>query len=364
MPEIGQRVGEYVLENPIGRGAFGEVWRARHHVWSEQRVAVKLPTDPSYLKQLRREGAFAPQLAHPNIVKALGFDPYADPPYLVMELVEGTSLRAVIERGPLAIGETIAVLRQVLTALAFAHEQGFVHRDIKPENVLIDAKLAASGYGTQGAVKLSDFGLGQSSRRMGNESIALSMTIEKEQAQQIVGTIEYMSPEQKSGSEIDHRTDLYAVGIILFELLTGKKPGHGEVPGDVMPEIPSHLNEVFRKACARKEKRYTSAGELLSALNASSALNAPPALPSTRTSAGSGLGTGAGAATISLERKARHDRCPHCQAGVNAGDQYCTSCGRQIVAHVKRCPACAGFPGPDDHYCIFCGTSLVAITGR
>ncbi len=358
MPETGQRVGEYVLESPIGRGAFGEVWRARHHVWSEQRVAVKLPTDPSYLKQLRREGAFAPQLAHPNIVRALGFDPYADPPYLVMELVDGTSLRSVIERGPLPVGEALAVLGQVLTALSFAHEQGFVHRDVKPENVLIDARLSSSGFATPGAVKLSDFGLGQSSRRMGHESIALSMTIEKEQAQQIVGTIEYMSPEQKSGAEIDHRTDLYAVGIMLFELLTGKKPGHGEVPGDVMPEVPGHLNDVFRKACARKEKRYTSAGEFWSALNAASTLSAPPALPnSTSSSTQSSPGAGTMPTT-------RHDRCPHCQAGVNAGDQYCTSCGRQIVAHVRRCPACAGFPGPEDHYCIFCGTSLVAMTGR
>src|SRR5271155_1626110 len=96
MAKQNQRVGEYVLEERVGVGAFGEVWRAHHHVWIDQLVAIKIPTDPSYVRNLQRESAAIHGLEHPNIVRALGFDPYAAVPYLTMELVPGTSLRQVI----------------------------------------------------------------------------------------------------------------------------------------------------------------------------------------------------------------------------------------------------------------------------
>src|SRR5688572_22546822 len=109
-----QRVGEYVLQDRIAAGTLGEVWRAHHHVWVDQDVAVKIPTDPQYLRNLQREGVAIHGLVHPNIVRALGFDPYADPAYLTMEYVPGTSLRPLIQKKSLTIDNAVAVMKQVL----------------------------------------------------------------------------------------------------------------------------------------------------------------------------------------------------------------------------------------------------------
>src|SRR5271170_5341960 len=105
MAKQNQRVGEYVLEERVGVGAFGEVWRAHHHVWIDQLVAIKIPTDPSYVRNLQHEGAAIHGLEHPNIVRALGFDPYAPEPYLTMEYVPGSSLRQIM-RGSTAGGQS------------------------------------------------------------------------------------------------------------------------------------------------------------------------------------------------------------------------------------------------------------------
>src|SRR5215210_3996778 len=114
MPGPNQRVGEYVLQDRIAAGTFGEVWRAHHHVWSDRVVAIKIPTDPQYLRNLQREGVAIHGLTHPNIVRAIGFAPYADPPYLTMEYIPGSSLRPLIQRKTLTIGDAVAIMRQVL----------------------------------------------------------------------------------------------------------------------------------------------------------------------------------------------------------------------------------------------------------
>src|SRR5581483_7171717 len=137
MPQSNQRISEYVLEAKVGGGTFGEVWRAHHHVWTDQFVAIKIPTDPQYLRNLQREGVAIHGLTHPNIVRAIGFDPYADPPYLVMEYVPGTSLRPLIQNKSLSIADSVAVMKQVLAGLSYAHSQGLINRDVKPENVLV-----------------------------------------------------------------------------------------------------------------------------------------------------------------------------------------------------------------------------------
>src|SRR5881296_2142751 len=108
MASANQRVGEYVLDQKVGGGTFGEVWRAHHHVWADQLVAVKVPTDPQYLRNLQREGVAIHGLVHPNIVRAIGFDPYADPPYLTTEYVPGTSLRPLIQKKSLSITDGVA----------------------------------------------------------------------------------------------------------------------------------------------------------------------------------------------------------------------------------------------------------------
>src|SRR3989440_1899210 len=131
MPAPNQRISEYVLDQKIGAGTFGEVWRARHHVWVDQLVAIKIPTDPQYVRALQREGVAIHGLLHPNIVRAIGFDPYGDPPYLTMEYVPGTSLRPVILARTAGANDAVAIMKQVLSGLKYAHANGLVHRDIK-----------------------------------------------------------------------------------------------------------------------------------------------------------------------------------------------------------------------------------------
>src|SRR5918993_5903963 len=148
-----QRVGEYVLQDRISAGTFGEVWRAHHHVWTDQVVAVKVPTDPQYLRNLQREGVAVHGLVHPNIVRAIGFDPYADPPYLTMEFIPGSSLRPLISKRAVTIPQAVSVLRQVLAGLKHAHLNGLVHRDVKPENILVHDRAQTDGFDAEGVIK-------------------------------------------------------------------------------------------------------------------------------------------------------------------------------------------------------------------
>src|SRR5689334_4820480 len=155
MPSSNQRVGEFVLMDRINRGTFGEVWKAHHHVWSDQLVAIKIPTDSQYLRNLQREGVAVHGLVHPNIVRAIGFDPYGDPPYLITEYIPGTSLRPLIQQKAISPADAVSILRQVLAGLAHAHGRGLVHRDIKPENILIHRRASHDGYGSEGVVKVT-----------------------------------------------------------------------------------------------------------------------------------------------------------------------------------------------------------------
>lgn len=343
MANAGQRVGEYVLDEIAGRGAFGEVWRARHHVWTDRVVAIKLPTDPAYLGDLQREGVNVPQLDHPGIVKALGFDPYANPPYLAMEFVKGASLRPAIKSGALTQKNAVEILGALLAALEHAHGAGVVHRDIKPENVLIDLDRAAKeGYDAPGVVKLTDFGLGQSSRATSTNSIAMSINPASPAARELVGTIDYMSPEQRAGGDVDARTDLYACGIMLFEMLTGERPAGTEVPSELKSDVPSWLDDVYRKAVARRENRFARAADMRNALRRESA---PPPLP--------------GRSTV-VTPASGNRKCPRCAGPVGRDDQFCIHCGVQIVQLVRRCAGCGSYPSPQDRFCIQCGSSLSA----
>jgi len=276
MPAANQRISEYVLEERIGGGGFGEVWRAHHHVWTDQLAAVKIPTNPQYIRDLQREGITIHGLVHPNIVRAMGFDPYGDPPYLVMEYVPGTSLRPLIQNKELSVPDAVAVLAQILEALAYAHKNNLVHRDIKPENVLIHTKSRTEGFHSPGAVKVTDFGLGKAVRAS-VESIALSISMGADEAAKIAGTLDYMAPEQRTGSDVDGRADLYACGVMLYELLTGERPTGTDLPSDINPKVPRHIDEAFRRSYTRLDKRFASAEEFLAALKEPAA--EPPPLP-------------------------------------------------------------------------------------
>jgi serine/threonine protein kinase len=274
----GQQVGEYVLEAKIGQGAFGEVWRARHHVWRDNLVAVKIPTDPAFVSSLQREGISIHGLSHPNIVRAINFDPYALPPYLVMEYVGGPSLRQVLStRGPLAADEATAILRQILAALAYAHARGVTHRDVKPENILLAEHAARDGFKLPDSVKLADFGLGQQATAAAAQSIAFSATFSGSQGAKIAGTLDYMAPEQREpGGTVDGRADLYACGVVLYEMLTGVRPAGLELPSARNAKVPARLDEAFQKAYARIDRRFASAEEFLAFLSAPVSKHAEP----------------------------------------------------------------------------------------
>jgi serine/threonine-protein kinase len=354
MPNPQQRIGEYVLEELIGSGAFGQVWRAHHHVWIDQLVAVKVPTDPTYLRTLQREGAAIHGLEHPNIVRALAFDPYAEAPYLAMEYVPGTSLRPIIARrknqagqGVLAIADAVAIMRQILAGLDYAHSHGVIHGDLKPENVLCHRRISEFGYGGPGIIKLTDFGLGLGGRPPGSAgSIAYSASINDPAARELAGTLDYMAPERRSGAAAaDSRGDLYACGVILCELLTGEKPAGTEVPSDLNDQVPPALDEVFRRSYARLEKRYESAGEFAEALRPIAA-------------AAGGTADDASADPIATDRG--RVACPTCRGRVGAADQFCIHCGQRLVAVVPRCSQCGAYPERGDRFCIFCGTAFAA----
>jgi serine/threonine protein kinase len=359
MPAPNQRIGEYVLQDRIAAGTFGEVWKAHHHVWRDQLVAVKIPTDPQYLRNLQREGVAIHGLTHANIVRAIGFDPYADPPYLTMEYIPGSSLRPLIQQKNLTIPDAVAVLRQVLAGLGHAHAQGLVHRDIKPENILVHERYARDGLGAEGVIKVTDFGLGRSSTVATTGSIAYSQSLDTSAG--ISGTLDYMAPEQRSAGPVDHRADLYACGVVLYELLTGERPAGTDLPSDLNPSVPKGLDEAFRRSYARLEKRYASAEEFSNALAAAMAPPAPPR-PTVVVAPGGvrhapvppippqprGMGAGIGGRTA----------CPQCRQPVDAADQFCMHCGVQLVENVRRCPQCGAFPDGSDQYCIFCGQTL------
>jgi serine/threonine protein kinase len=342
MPQSGDRIGEYILDTQLGAGAFGQVWRAHHHVWIDQLVAIKIPTDPKYLRNLQGEGAAIHGLVHPNIVRAMGFDPYAATPYLTMEYVPGASLRPLIQTRKLSIPDALAVLRQVLSALQYAHQRRLIHRDVKPENILVHERALRDGFNVEGVVKVTDFGFGKAAH-IAADSIAYSASLKSPEAREIAGTLDYMAPEQRNGDAADPRVDLYACGVVLYEMLTGERPAGTELPSERNPAVPQALDEVFRRAYARLDKRFASAGEFLAALPAAAPQATPPPLPDTRPAAGV-------------------RQCPQCRKAVDPLDQFCMHCGVQLVASIRRCSRCAAFPDPTDRFCIFCGQSLMTQT--
>jgi serine/threonine-protein kinase len=323
-------------------------------VWADQFVAIKIPTDPQYVRNLQHEGAAIHGLVHPNIVRAIGFDPYADPPYLTMEYVPGMSLRQlIVEKRPDSAG-AIAIMKQVLAGLEYAHKNGVVHRDMKPENILVHERAFKDGFDCEGVIKVTDFGLGRAATKTAVGSIAYSASLNDPAGREIAGTLDYMSPEQRSGGEVDARADIYACGVVLYELLTGERPAGTDVPSDLNRSVPKYLDEAFRRSYARLDKRFVSAEDFIRALTA--APPGPPPLPMVGTGGVGGVGgvVVRPGATPGITRS----MCPSCKRGVDATDQFCMHCGVQLVSHVRRCPKCGAYPDVSDRFCMFCGDAL------
>ncbi|GHG73522.1 protein kinase domain-containing protein [Streptomyces glebosus] len=278
---LGQR---YELVEQLGHGGMGTVYRAVDHRL-RRTVAVKtlsaeLAMQPEFLTRFQREAHAAAALNHPGVatVHDVGEDAGggAAEPYLVMEYVAGRTLSQVLRDGPLAVAQAVDITGQVLAALDHSHRHAIVHRDIKPANVMLTAS---------GAVKVVDFGIAKALSEVATRLTGTGVA---------VGTPAYLAPEQINGAATDHRTDLYAVGCLLYELLTGRPPYTGDSPFSVMhqhlaaepvppsrlrPELPPAVDAVIVRALhKRREDRFADAATMRTALTAAPhAAPAPPA---------------------------------------------------------------------------------------
>ena len=223
----GTRIGSYEITGLLGAGGMGEVYRARDARLNRD-VAIKvLPAafsaDPERVARFEREAQTLASLNHPNIAQVHGV--IEQPLALVMECVEGEDLAQRISRGALPIDEALAIARQVAAGVAAAHERGVIHRDLKPANIKISP---------DGSVKVLDFGLAKVIGRDDSDAadLANSPTFsnipQMTQMGVILGTAAYMSPEQARGKRVDQRADIWAFGCVLYEMLSGHKPFHGE----------------------------------------------------------------------------------------------------------------------------------------
>lgn len=236
----GTRVGPYQVVAPLGAGGMGEVYRARDARLARD-VAIKiLPAlmslDAEHLARFRREALALAALNHPHVATIYGVEEVNGGPALAMELVEGPSLAARIETGPLTVDEALRIARQIAEGLDAAHRRGIVHRDLKPDNVRLTG---------DGRVKLLDFGIARLRDRDGRapvlEQISDAPTVSggplTTSMGLVLGTAAYMSPEQARGEEVDHRADIWAFGCVLFEMLTGRRALSGSTHAEILAAI-------------------------------------------------------------------------------------------------------------------------------
>jgi serine/threonine protein kinase len=257
---LGARLGVYEVTTQIGEGGMGQVYRARDTKLNRN-VALKIlpdlfANDPERLARFTREAQTLASLNHPNIAHIHGLEESNGVRALVLELVEGEDLSQRIARGPIPIDEALPIAKQIADALDAAHEQGVIHRDLKPANIKVRG---------DGTVKVLDFGLakileaGGTSRAggAGTEDVTQSPTITSlammTGAGMILGTAAYMSPEQARGRVVDKRSDVWAFGCVLYEMLTGKRA----FPGDDLSETLAAVIKSDRtgRSCLRRHRR-------------------------------------------------------------------------------------------------------------
>src|SRR5471032_2446839 len=227
----GARLGSYEIVAPLGAGGMGEVYRARDAKLNRD-VAIKvlLPAvanDPDRLARFSREAQVLASLNHPNIAHIHGLEETDGVTALVLELVEGEDLAQRIARGPVPLDEALPIARQIADALEAAHEQGIIHRDLKPANIKVRP---------DGTVKVLDFGLAKvlSGDAPVDPAHSPTMAPADTGVGMVLGTAAYMSPEQARGRVVDKRTDIWAFGCVLFEMLTGQQAFSGESTTDVL----------------------------------------------------------------------------------------------------------------------------------
>src|SRR5580658_7829830 len=255
----GTKLGEYEIKSLLGWGGMGEVYRAR---------------DPR-LGRVEQEARAAAALNHPNILDVHQMGTYEGAPYMVSELLEGETLREQIKRGPFSVRKAIDYGAQIAQGLAAAHEKGVVHRDLKPENLFVTK---------DGRVKILDFGLAKLTQPQSSLEHGVQTLKEGTEEGVVMGTVGYMSPEQVRAQTADHRTDIFAFGAVLYEMLAGKrafqKPTSADTMSAILNEDPPGISQVTTNIppalqrvvhrCLEKnpEQRFQSASDLAFALDA------------------------------------------------------------------------------------------------
>ncbi|MEK7468516.1 MAG: bifunctional serine/threonine-protein kinase/formylglycine-generating enzyme family protein [Planctomycetota bacterium] len=267
----GLRLSEYVLVERIGSGGFGEVWAARHAEIANRMVAIKIPSDRTFTRELRAEAFLQSSLVHPNIVRTIGLNTKHDPPFFVMEFVEGISLRDLIRRKKrISPAQSARVCAQVLEALEFAHARGVVHRDVKPGNIIC---------GSDGKIRVTDFGLSQV-QNVDASGMKHSGGFKGAAPRLVPGTALYMAPEQRRGQAVDGKADVYAMGVVLFEMLTGELPSGCDLPSEMNPRVPAELDAIVKRAMkSDPAQRYGNAAAMRADLEAWLRGDAPSAQP-------------------------------------------------------------------------------------
>ncbi|HYV07915.1 MAG TPA: serine/threonine-protein kinase, partial [Blastocatellia bacterium] len=221
---IGHRIGRYEIQSLLGAGGMGEVYLA-HDVMLDRRIAVKiLPArfteDATQIKRFEREARAASALNHPNIITIHEIGQDAGRHFIATEFIAGQTLRSRLSDGRINPGESVKIASQIASALAAAHTAGIIHRDIKPENVMLRP---------DGLVKLLDFGLAkplQPERPPGKISLSLGINLQTD-PERLMGTLAYLSPEQVRGEKVDYRTDIFSLGVVIYEMLSGTRPFEG-----------------------------------------------------------------------------------------------------------------------------------------
>jgi len=245
------KIGDYVVTGKIGQGGIASIYKAKQESLNRD-VAIKvlstqLTDDPDIVRRFERESMVVANLSHPNIVHIIDKGKTGNRYYFVMDYIDGTSLREVIDTDKVSLKNKCEMIIQVCKALDYAHKNGIIHRDIKPANILIDR---------QGNALVADFGIAQ---------IVSTPETEMTASDIVMGTMSYMSPEQKiSSTNVDQTTDIYALGIIIYEILCGKKPlGRFKLPSEIKPELGLQYDNIIANCLAQEPKdRYQTAVEL------------------------------------------------------------------------------------------------------
>ena len=385
-PLIGTTLGKYKILATLGQGGMARVYRARQESLDRE-VAVKvLPpwyaADRSFVDRFEQEAKLVARLSHPNIVTVHDASQENGHLYIVMQLVDGGTLKNLLDTLRESHGTNGAfmdlldanrIFQQLASALAYAHEHGIVHRDIKPVNVLMDRS---------GRPVLSDFGIAKA--LVGNKGLTRPGAG--------VGTPEYMSPEQCMGGQVDGRADIYALGVMLYEALTGRTPfvgdnyhaiAHSHIyeappdPGIINPSIPLSVRDVIMTALQKRpEMRYQLASQLANALelavNSSyqqasfpptgsfiDRLPTRPISPSDYAARASGVSSqqdlsASNSGAYSAQAVLKKFACPSCQSLNKPEMNFCTRCGSPM----NPCPNCHHANRARDRFCTRCGQHL------